>query len=421
MILYFAGMLYMFLSIHVVCDEYFVASIHAIVDRYAIAEDVAGATLMAAASSAPELFAGLVGVFVEGSEEVGVGTVVGSCVFNMCVIVGGVLVVYPHDEGAPLRLGGFSLTRDSSFYLISIALLLIVFEDGRATPAESVLLFAFYLLYVAINWKFKRIKSTIRSYMDWDDVAEAPTTTTTTTTTTPSSSSSSTRVVTPWHALVTTYFGGGGDDDASSSGDAEALKTTCCPPLASDGGARRLLEYVLLPARWAFYWTIPDCRAPALKDWYVATFCAALAWLGLLVYFMLEWAKKGGCLAGISASTMGLTFCAAGTSAPDCFISLIVARGGRGKMAVCNVFGSNIFDVLLCLGLPLTISAIAYGGDTAVGNENMVFSVVLLLVLLLYVLAVSVPYKLVLSRRAGPPLLVTYAMFLIYVFVRNEA
>ena len=79
--LYFAGMCYMFLSLHIVCDDYFVASISEIVQRFGCDEDVAARPSMAASSSAPELL-GAIGVFVSGSEEVGVGTVVGSCVFQ---------------------------------------------------------------------------------------------------------------------------------------------------------------------------------------------------------------------------------------------------------------------------------------------------------------------------------------------------
>ena len=42
---------------------------------------------------------------------------------------------------------------------------------------------------------------------------------------------------------------------------------------------------------------------------------------------------------------MGLTFLSAGTSIPDLFTSVIVARKGFGDMAVSSSVGSNIFDV----------------------------------------------------------------------------
>ncbi len=42
---------------------------------------------------------------------------------------------------------------------------------------------------------------------------------------------------------------------------------------------------------------------------------------------------------------MGLTFLAAGTSVPDLITSVLVAKQGKGDMAVSSSVGSNIFDV----------------------------------------------------------------------------
>ena len=51
---------------------------------------------------------------------------------------------------------------------------------------------------------------------------------------------------------------------------------------------------------------------------------------------MIVWLTKSGCLLGISPTAMGLTFGAAGTSMPDCLVSLHVARGGEANMAVSS-------------------------------------------------------------------------------------
>jgi Ca2+/Na+ antiporter len=53
---YIVGVLFMFLGIAIVCDDFFVASLEAISENLNLSEDVAGATFMAAGSSAPELF-----------------------------------------------------------------------------------------------------------------------------------------------------------------------------------------------------------------------------------------------------------------------------------------------------------------------------------------------------------------------------
>ena len=58
---------------------------------------------------------------------------------------------------------------------------------------------------------------------------------------------------------------------------------------------------------------------------------------------------------GVPSVVMGYTVLAAGTSVPDLFSSVIVARMGEGDMAVSSSIGSNIFDILVGLPLPWLI------------------------------------------------------------------
>jgi Ca2+/Na+ antiporter len=57
-------------------------------------------------------------------------------------------------------------------------------------------------------------------------------------------------------------------------------------------------------------------------------------------------------------SVMGMAFLAAGTSLPEAVSSVIVTCQGYGSMGVSNSIGSNIFDILLCLGLPWLIKTL---------------------------------------------------------------
>ena len=92
-------------ALAIICDDFFVPSLEEISDRLNLTEDVAGATFMAAGkplqkpfqlaifgrllchagSSAPELFTSLSGVFVKS--DVGIGTIVGSAIFNLLIII----------------------------------------------------------------------------------------------------------------------------------------------------------------------------------------------------------------------------------------------------------------------------------------------------------------------------------------------
>ena len=54
----------------------------------------------------------------------------------------------------------------------------------------------------------------------------------------------------------------------------------------------------------------------------------------------------------------GLTILAAGTSIPEVISGIIVTRKGKGEMAISNSIGSNVFDILICLGLPWFIQTV---------------------------------------------------------------
>ncbi|CAH1392596.1 unnamed protein product [Nezara viridula] len=86
-VLHVMGVVYMFVALAIVCDEFFVPSLDVVIEKLGIAEDVAGATFMAAGGSAPELFTSVIGVFVS-FDDVGIGTIVGSAVFNILFVIG---------------------------------------------------------------------------------------------------------------------------------------------------------------------------------------------------------------------------------------------------------------------------------------------------------------------------------------------
>jgi cation:H+ antiporter len=79
-----------------------------------------------------------------------------------------------------------------------------------------------------------------------------------------------------------------------------------------------------------------------------------------LLYYGAEWLVKGGSAIAVRCKVppliIGLTLVAFGTSAPELFVSLDAALAGKGDIAVGNVVGSNICNILLILGLSALIS-----------------------------------------------------------------
>ena len=126
--LLFVGVLYLFLGIAIVCDEYFVESLDLISKRLGLSSDVAGATFMAAGSSAPELFSAFVAITNDAAaNDIGVGTIVGSAVFNILVIIG----VTALFSGQTLTLDYRPLVRDAIFYAAAIGGVIAIFQDGK--------------------------------------------------------------------------------------------------------------------------------------------------------------------------------------------------------------------------------------------------------------------------------------------------
>merc|ERR1712167_136915 len=129
---------------------------------------------------------------------------------------------------------------------------------------------------------------------------------------------------------------------------------------------------IALPLSAVFEATIPDCTKEESKSKFVITFTMSIFWIGVLSYYMVEWASKLGCMLNIHPAIMGCTLLAAGTSVPDAIGSLLVAKNGQGDMAVSNAIGSNVFDILLGLGIPWSLNGLIYGVSLTVDASNLV-------------------------------------------------
>ncbi|XP_043510302.1 sodium/potassium/calcium exchanger Nckx30C isoform X5 [Frieseomelitta varia] len=147
-ILHVMGVVYMFVALAIVCDEFFVPSLDVIIEKLEIADDVAGATFMAAGGSAPELFTSIIGVFVS-FDDVGIGTIVGSAVFNILFVIG-MCAIFSRTV---LSLTWWPLFRDCTFYSASLITLIYFFRDNYIHWYEALVLFGFYLAYVSfMKW-----------------------------------------------------------------------------------------------------------------------------------------------------------------------------------------------------------------------------------------------------------------------------
>lgn len=168
-VLHVLGMIYMFVALAIVCDEFFVPALDVIIEKLQISEDVAGATFMAAGGSAPELFTSIIGVFIS-FDDVGIGTIVGSAVFNILFVIG-MCVLFSKTV---LDLTWWPLFRDVTFYSVALLSLVVCFLDNFVYWYEALIMFSMYLAY-CIFMKFNSdVERFVKKHLNRNKHAAGP-------------------------------------------------------------------------------------------------------------------------------------------------------------------------------------------------------------------------------------------------------
>jgi len=538
-VLYIAGMVYMFVAISITCDEFFVPALEVLSDRLELSPDVAGATLMAMGGSAPEFFTSCVGTWI-AKTDVGIGTIVGSAVFNVLFVIGACALASP----TPLVLTWWPLFRDSLFYTVGLVALTLFFSDESIEWYEALTLFLLYIVYCIFMRNSERIEAVVKGWLgiampdagqkggvdaaqkktaqtsivpadpttkqarvhpepgeegngggcgtcdkDWsmgstgctqvrpplghEDGAEAGETfkgkseggagAPATSSSSPSLQSLPARTQ-PTNAmslelpLSTAVPATGETDDCavSSRGTGKVIgEGDGCqePSLATSGGSYAgsapynaecgsgaadgpeeedddgpleiacpepgagFLAWVFfvttLPIVVTLSFTVPDVRRPGRDRFYVLAFVNAICWVAVFTYLMVWFASITADAFGMSVTLMGLTVLAVGTSVPDFITSVIVAKQGKGDMAVSSSIGSNIFDIMVGLPIPWLSYVVCGGGEAAkVDRSGLGVSIPLLLAMLVLTIATISLNGWVMSKFMGLCMFALYALFM---------
>ena len=118
--------------------------------------------------------------------------------------------------------------------------------------------------------------------------------------------------------------------------------------------------------------------AAAPKPWVSALYVVGgLAALVLGSNLFVDSASSVALSLGISEAVVGLTVVAGGTSLPELATSVVAARKGQSAIAIGNVIGSNVFNILMILGLTATISPLQIEGITTLDMAVMLGSIAL--------------------------------------------
>ena len=337
------GLLLSFYLLNEVTDRFFIPSLDAIAARSNMSDDAAGATLMAAGSSAPELFIAIIALIYGGDNlEIGVGTIVGSALFNLLVIIGAVALV------RKASVAWQPMFRDIIFYIGSILLLYWAFSDGKIEIMEAVVFLAFYLIYVlaVIFWK------------KWF----------------------------PYERIVEIQEEE--DDDPS-------------------------WKKYLKPLDFIVSKVFPNPK------YIYGNFGVSIIFIALLSWALVSSAVVISDFLGIPKYIIALTILAFGTSVPDMISSIIVAKQGRGGMAISNALGSNVFDILIGLGLPwLVMAMMQKNGGFEVITENINQHIIILLGSIVGVFAIFLISRWKINRFIGFLLTGFYLAYLTYVILQ---
>lgn len=109
--------------------------------------------------------------------------------------------------------------------------------------------------------------------------------------------------------------------------------------------------------------------SPHTHAWKI--FFASIGLIGLASYLLVNSAVIVARQTGVPEVLVGLTVLAVATSVPDLLSSVAATRSGHGGMAIANAVGSNIFDILIGLGLPWMLVILFRGEALAVATTDL--------------------------------------------------
>lgn len=147
--------------------------------------------------------------------------------------------------------------------------------------------------------------------------------------------------------------------------------------------------------------------SPVITFLYIAGGIAAIIYGGNLV---VDSASQIAASFGLSENFIGLTIVAVGTSLPELVTSVVAARKGECDLAIGNVVGSNIFNILLILGASSALHPVSVSLFTVYDAIILAASSALI-----YLLALR---KKEIGRKEGILMLPLYIAFLIFILVR---
>ena len=182
-----------------------------------------------------------------------------------------------------------------------------------------------------------------------------------------------------------------------------------------------LILYTFLQYRMARKGEIEiDGEADALQDFrhpaqpYVFLFLGLIG-VALGAEFLVRGASQSAVIIGVPEDVIALSIIAFGTSLPELSTSIIGARKGHSDMALGNIVGSNVFNVLMIIGITAIVKPIA---QDSYSHQLIDFDIWFMLAVSFVFAALVLGYRKV-NNVIGGVFLAAYILYTVYIYAIN--
>ena len=251
---------------------------------------------------------------LKGTPDLAVGNVVGSNILNTLLIVGCSALV------APIMVKRSSVKRDIPFAVVASLLMLLFCLDGAIGRVDAAVLFAGFCLFMFVTLKYAK-------------TTEGPA-----------------AAVATSGAATTTGISEASTSQPSSS---EASSSETSAQEASQASGTSMLKAVVM---------------------LVVGLLCLIAGSNMFV----DNASFVASSLGVSDAVIGLTIVAGGTSMPELATSMVSAKKGNSDIAIGNVIGSNVFNILMIIGITGLVKPMHIAGITTLDLIMMLASMLLM-------------------------------------------
>lgn len=300
-----------------------------IATRFGVSQMVIGLTIVAMGTSMPEFCVSMVSA-LKGTPDLAVGNVVGSNTLNTLLIVGCSALV------APIMVKRSSVKRDIPFAVVASLLMLLFCLDGAIGRVDAAVLFAGFCLFMFVTLKYAKTTEEHAATVATSGAAMA------------TAAASSTSV-----SETPTSQTSAPEASTSQPSSSEASSSETSAPEASQASGTSMLKAVVM---------------------LVVGLLCLIAGSNMFV----DNASFVASSLGVSDAVIGLTIVAGGTSLPELATSMVSAKKGNSDIAIGNVIGSNVFNILMIIGITGLVKPMHIAGITTLDLFMMLASMLLM-------------------------------------------